>query len=144
MPLSAEEFNYVLNAPNRDTATGARDYAVMLLLARCDLRPRQIARLLTADFAGNVLRVGSKSVTLPEGVRAALRRYLQLDASRRRIARRDHFLFQPTVNNRTCVYDKPLSERMIRYMVKRYAEFAGVKCRVSPKSLRPQDVATTA
>jgi len=46
------------------------------------------------------------------------------------------WLFQPSVNYRTRVHDKPLTSRQVHAIVSRYAALAGIKGKVSPHDLR--------
>lgn len=82
MPL--EEVQRVLDGCDRNTATGRRDYAILMLLARLGLRAIEVARLSLDDFdwhAGQftVRGKGRKTATmpLPPEVGAAIVSYLQ-------------------------------------------------------------------
>lgn len=82
MPL--EDVQRVLDSCNRTTATGHRDYAILMLLARLGLRACEVARLTLDDFdwrAGQftVRGKGRKSaiMPLPPDVGAAVVSYLQ-------------------------------------------------------------------
>lgn len=83
--LSAEQLTALLTVPDRTIRSGARDYAVMLLLSRLGLRASEAARLRLDDFdwrAGTVLvRVkGDRRLVLPvpADVGEAIVEYLRL------------------------------------------------------------------
>jgi integrase/recombinase XerD len=83
---------------------------------------------------------GGKEETwpLPRDVKEAIDDYLKLDTPRRRTLHSDGpeaYLFQPLVNYRSLVFDKPLSPRMVQKIVARWGEFTGVG-RVTPHDLR--------
>jgi len=48
--LNAQDLDRLLAVPDRRTTTGARDYAVLLLLSRLGLRAGEVARLRLDDF----------------------------------------------------------------------------------------------
>jgi site-specific recombinase XerD len=82
MPL--DDVQRVLDCCDRDTATGRRDYAILMLLARLGLRACEVARLNLDDFdwrAGQftVRGKGRKTATmpLPTDVGTAIVAYLQ-------------------------------------------------------------------
>lgn len=83
--LNAEQLSALLTVPDRTTRSGARDYAVMLLLSRLGLRAGEAAGLRLDDFdwrAGTVLvRVkGDRRLVLPVpiDVGEAIVEYLRL------------------------------------------------------------------
>lgn len=82
--MSLDEVQSVLDGCDRNTATGRRDYAILMLLARLGLRAVEVARLSLDDFdwrAGQftVRGKGRKTATmpLPPDVGAAIASYLQ-------------------------------------------------------------------
>jgi integrase/recombinase XerD len=84
--LTPEEVDRVLAAPDRATATGRRDYAILLLLARLGLRSSEVLSLELGDIrwrTGEVLIRGKGGrqdlLPLPRDVGAAIARYLHLD-----------------------------------------------------------------
>ena len=92
--MTPEEVGRVLAAPDRQTATGRRDYAILLLLARLGLRSSEILSLELGDLrwrVGEVLIRGKGGrqdlLPLPHDVGAAITRYLRLDRGRRPTAR---------------------------------------------------------
>lgn len=88
--LTPEEVDRVLAAPDRTTATGRRDYAILLLLARLGLRSSEILSLELGDLrwrVGEVLIRGKGGrqdlLPLPHEVGSAVARYLRLDRGHR-------------------------------------------------------------
>jgi site-specific recombinase XerD len=84
--LTSAEVNRVLDAPDRKTAIGRRDYAILLLLARLGLRACEVLLLQLGDIrwrTGEILIRGkgarSDVLPLPREVGAAIARYLRLD-----------------------------------------------------------------
>jgi integrase/recombinase XerD len=84
--LSPEEIDRVLAASDQSTATGRRDYAILLLLARLGLRAGEIVTLELNDIrwrCGEIVIRGKgrviESLPLPADVGAALARYLRED-----------------------------------------------------------------
>ena len=82
--LTSSELAALLGAPDRGTATGRRDYAVLLLLARLGLRAGEVAALGLADIdwrAGTIQVRGKgdrvESLPLPVDVGAAVAAYLR-------------------------------------------------------------------
>ena len=92
--LTTAEVDRVLNAADRATATGRRDYAILLLLAKLGLRSSEVLSLELGDIrwrTGEVLIRGKGRrqdlLPLPRDVGAAIARYLQLDRDVRPTAR---------------------------------------------------------
>ena len=86
--LAPAEVNRVLDAPDPATATGRRDYAILLLLARLGLRSSEVLGLELGDLrwrSGEILIRGKGRrqdwLPLPGDVGAAIARYLRLDRS---------------------------------------------------------------
>jgi site-specific recombinase XerD len=84
--LTSAEVDLVLDAPNLATATGRRDHAILLLLARLGLRSSEVLSLELEDLrwrAGEILIRGKGNrqdlLPLPRDVGAAIARYLRLD-----------------------------------------------------------------
>jgi site-specific recombinase XerD len=84
--LAPEEVEQVLKACNRLTATGRRDYAILLLLARLGLRAGEVVALQLDDLnwrAGEILVRGKglfhDRMPLPSDVGKALASYLRRD-----------------------------------------------------------------
>jgi site-specific recombinase XerD len=84
--LTPEEVERVLNACDRRMATGRRDYAILLLLARLGLRAGEVVALQLEDInwrAGEILIRGKgllhDRMPIPEDVGEALASYLRRD-----------------------------------------------------------------
>lgn len=84
--LTSEEVERLLRACNRRTATGRRDYAILLLLARLGLRAGEVVALLLDDInwrAGEIVIRGKglfhDRMPLPPDVGEALTSYLHGD-----------------------------------------------------------------
>lgn len=127
--------------------SGARDYALLLVMLRLSLRVSEACCLRTSSVGWGqgrwVLKCkvkGGREETwpLPADVKRAIDHYLQLDAKRRELCRSDGaeaYLFQPVTNYRTLEFAKGLSTRMAQKLVARWADYAGVGD-VSPHDLR--------
>jgi len=92
--LTVEEVDRILRAPDRATATGRRDVAILLLLARLGLRSSEVLSLELGDLhwrTGEVLIRGKgrrrELLPLPREVGAAIVRYLRLDRGSRPMQR---------------------------------------------------------
>jgi integrase/recombinase XerD len=145
--LTSKEVRHLLSGPDRSKPEGARDYAMMLLMLRLSLRLAEVSSLQKPAIKWShgrwILRCkikGGKEETwpLPKDVKQAIDEYLRLDDARRRTLHSggdDAYLFQPLVNYRSLVFDKPLSPRMIQKIVARWGEYVGVG-RVTPHDLR--------
>jgi integrase/recombinase XerD len=88
--LTPEEAARVLDAPDRACATGRRDYAILLLLAKLGLRSSEIIWLELGDvrWRSGEIQIRGKGgrvdlLPLPPDVGAAMARYLQLDRGAR-------------------------------------------------------------
>lgn len=145
--LTPKEVRHLLSGPDRSKPEGARDYALMLVMLRLSLRLAEVGTLRASAIRWShgrwILRCkvkGGREETwpLPKDVKEAVDDYLRLDSPRRRTLHSDGdeaYLFQPLINYRTLVFDKPLSPRMIQKIVARWGEFTGVG-RVTPHDLR--------
>jgi site-specific recombinase XerD len=87
--LTPDEVSRVLGSCDRQTATGRRDYAILLLLARLGLRAGEIVALQLDDIdwrAGEILVRGKgllhDRMPLPVDVGEALAAYLRMDRPR--------------------------------------------------------------
>lgn len=84
--LKPTEVSQILEAPDRTTATGRRDYAIMLLLAKLGLRSSEVISLELGDIQWRTgeIRIRGKGrqmdlLPLPSEVGAAIARYVRLD-----------------------------------------------------------------
>jgi integrase/recombinase XerD len=145
--LTPKEVRHLLSGPDRSKPEGARDYAIMLVMLRLSLRLAEVSSLQSSAIKWShgrwILRCkikGGKEETwpLPKDVKQAIDEYLRLDDARRRTLHSggdDAYLFQPLVNYRSLVFDKPLSARMIQKIIARWGEFVGIG-KVTPHDLR--------
>ncbi len=138
--FSPKEVRYLLAGPNQNTPEGARDFAIILMLWRLSLRVAEVCSLKTSSvywsgkrWALLVTVKGGRErvIPIPNDVKAAIDHYLKLDEERRNLPTvksggPDAHLFQPIRNHRTLEYNKPLTTRMARYIVERWAEYAGL------------------
>jgi len=136
--LTSEEVVRLINAPDRSKPEGARDHALLLVLARTSLRVSEVRNLRVSSIVWShgrwTARVKVKggrerTIPLPKDVKQAIDHYLKLDAGRRQHLHSDGddaFIFQPIVNYRTLEFDKALSARHICQIVNRWADFAGL------------------
>jgi site-specific recombinase XerD len=114
----------MLNAVPVDTKTGARDYAIMLLMMAYGIRGKSAAEVLLDDinWRRSTIRIraqkGGKEVILPllESVGEALVRYLR--------CRHETPLRELFVTTRAPV--NPLNGQMISRLIRRYMNEAGV------------------
>lgn len=145
--LSKQQVLNILTAPDRRTPDGARDHAMMLIMARLSLRLSEVCALkvssISSGTAGWVLECKVKGGReerwpLPQDVKDRVDEYLRLDAPRRAALGTggpDAWLFQPHRNHRTLVHDKPLSQRQVQKIVARWADYSGVG-KVTPHDFR--------
>lgn len=146
--LTPKEVRYLLAGPDRRTETGARDYALMLLLCRTFLRVSEAASLRASSFhwtSGRwTLRVKVKggrerTIPVPPEVKQAIDDYLLLDGANRRQMKtgegNDGFIFQADVSRRNFGENRPLTTRHLWHLVKKWADLAGIG-KVTPHDLR--------
>lgn len=145
--LTSKEVRSLLNAPDRSTRKGCRDYTLMLLMVRLSLRVTEActARLSNIKWSHGrwviKLRVkrGKEEIwPLPPDVKQSIDNYLRLDRDRRialGTAGDEQYIFQPHCNYRTREFAKPLSARQAHKIVGRWANHARIG-RVSPHDLR--------
>ena len=145
--LTAKEVRYLLSGPNRETADGARDYALLLLMLRTSIRVSEACglRLSLVKWSHGrwiikfkVKGGRERTQPIPGDVKQAIDEYLRLDRTRRGLQHSggpDQFLFQPHTNYRTLEFDKPLSATMAWHIVRKWGRFTGVG-KISPHDLR--------
>ena len=147
--LTPKEVNYLLVGPDRRTAVGARDYALMLMMLRLSLRVSEVGRVKRSFIQWRdgrwTLRLkvkgGAEEVwPLPPDVKQAIDEYLRLDEKRRSVwvenRTQDQYVFQPLRNHRTGEHNRGLTRQMIAKIVSKWADFCGIKGRVTPHDLR--------
>jgi site-specific recombinase XerD len=147
--LTPKEVQHLLVGPDRLKAEGARDYALMLLMLRLSLRVSEVGRVRRSSIQWKgerwalTLKVkgGAEEVwPLPPDVKAAIDHYLRLDEKRRNVwpenRAGDQYVFQPIENHRTGVHNRGLTRQMIGRIVRKWADFCGIRGRVTPHDLR--------
>ena len=171
--LGPKDVRDLLAGPDRNTAVGARDYAILLLLARTSLRAAEVASVRTSSIRRNkglwtiavvVKGARQRELPLPDDVKEAIDHYLALDAKRRASIRgkanagemfqawegkddgRDAPVFQSLA--RFLDGEAALTVRSVRRIVERWAEYGrvGRARREDPKklTLSPHDLRRTA
>ena len=145
--LTPKEVRYLLSGPDRKTATGARDYALMLLMCRTFLRVSEAAYLRVSAFHWTkgrwTLKVKVKggrerTIPIPTDVKKAIDEYLRIDASNRQTMKTggsNAFIFQADVSRRTFGENSALTTRHLWHLIKKWADFSGIG-KVTPHDLR--------
>ena len=137
--LTEEELSRMLNAARK---SNYRDYVLLAVMAGCGLREAEVIDIRVGDFQevgeGQILlRVRGKgdkirNVPISPDLWQLVQRYVLLtkrsftshaDARKPLFASREG-------------KDKPLTTRMVRYLVKKYANVAGITKAISPHSIR--------
>ena len=133
--LSVKEVERLLEAPERETESGARDAAILELMYSTGMRVGELAALDVGqiDFASSCVIVegkGRKERMLPIGSHAAkaIRDYLELRKAGRRGGPAT-----PLFLNR---FGSRLTERSIARMLDKYISGVGLTRKVSPHTLR--------
>lgn len=124
--LAPAEVKQILETPDRVTATGRRDHAILLLLARLGLRSSEILSLELGDLrwrTGEILIRGKGNrqdlLPLPRDVGTAITRYLRLDRGTRTTRR----VFLRTIAPRVPL----VGPASIGHIVRRTMAMAGVE-----------------
>lgn len=137
-----EQVCKILALPDIHTRTGALHYAVLMVLFYCGLRRSELCELKTTNISierkHHILRLIGKGnseriVVLQPQVVSALNHYCRIT---RKTPAKQEYLFTPFKNNRTSVFDKPIDASMVFYIVRKYANLAGITEKVSPHSCR--------
>lgn len=147
--LTNQEVRHLLVGPDRNTPEGARDYALMLLMLRLSLRVSEVGKIRKSFFAWKderwTLTVKVKGGVeeiwpVPQDVKQAIDQYLRIDEGRRSTwlenRTEDQFIFQPLQNHRTGKYNRGLTRQMIAQIVRKWADYVGIKGKVTPHDLR--------
>ncbi len=134
--LSEDEVNALLNAPNTDEPLGHRDRAMLELLYATGLRVSELINLKQSqiNFNQGVLRIvgkGDRERLIPLGEES--QRWLKkfIDGARMEILleRQTEYLFPTRRGDR-------MTRQAFWHIIKRYAEKAGIRKKMSPHSLR--------
>lgn len=134
--LTEEEVDALLNAPNTDEPLGHRDRAMLELLYATGLRVSELINLRQSqiNFNQGVLRIigkGDRERLIPLGEES--QRWLRdfIDGPRMEILleRQTDYLFPTRRGDR-------MTRQAFWHIIKRYAEKAGVRKKLSPHSLR--------
>jgi len=134
--LSEDEVDALLNAPNTDEPLGHRDRAMLELLYATGLRVSELINLRQSqvNFNQGVLRIvgkGDRERLIPLGEES--QRWLKdfMDGPRMEILleRQTDYLFPTRRGDR-------MTRQAFWHIIKRYAEKAGIRRKLSPHSLR--------
>lgn len=134
--LTTEEMRSLLDCPSVSTPHGLRDLAILELLYAAGLRVSEIASLDTrsVEMESRQIRVWGKGrkermVLIGKPAAWALKQYLSFGRTKMLSETHSNALF---INR----YGERISERRIQYLIKKYAEQAGISGRVFPHILR--------
>jgi site-specific recombinase XerD len=145
--LTAKEVRYLLSGPNQETAEGARDYALLLLMLKTSIRVSEACGLRASHIKWNhgrwvvkfrVKGGRERTLPLPSEVKKAIDEYLKIDRQRRELQHSggsEAYIFQPHTNYRTLEFNKAISTTMAWYIIRKWGEFTGVG-KLSPHDLR--------
>jgi integrase/recombinase XerD len=128
--LEPEEAQKLLKQPNKRYPTGLRNKAMMSLMLHCGLRVSEVINLRPGNINLTKGRLRIENCKGNKDRDLAIPEYLVdlLDSWRKKRPQSDWFF--------STLKGKKLSKRYLQQMVKRYAEKAGIKKRVSPHTLR--------
>lgn len=134
--LSEEEVDSLLNAPNTDEPLGNRDRAMLELLYATGLRVSELINLKQSqvNFNQGVLRIVGKGdrerlIPLGEESQRWLRNFIDGPRMEILLERQTDYLFPTRRGDR-------MTRQAFWHIIKRYAEKAGVRKKMSPHSLR--------
>jgi integrase/recombinase XerD len=142
--LTEEELGRMLAAARANgTPNGLRDYVLLAVLAGAGLREAEVVGLKIGDFR----EVGEGQVLLRILGKGAKIRSVPISPELWQLVQRHVLLTgrsltshadarKPLFTSREGGGDKPLTTRAIRYIVKRYANAAGIAKAISPHSIR--------
>ncbi len=134
--LSAGDVEALLNAPDRSTSLGLRDYAMLELLYSCGFRVSELISLTYSqiNFEVGYVRVigkGDKERLVPIGEMALL-------AVSEYIQKARPLLLKGAVSDTLFLSNRgsAMSRQAFWYVVKKYAEAIGIHGEISPHTLR--------
>jgi len=142
LDFSDDEVKSILALPDATTASGSLHQLVLTLLFFLGLRKGEVVGIRWNDLFEernhHIVRVRGKGdkqrdIPLTPQVRRAIENYRAM-AGKSFLP--DEYLLQPIRNNFSKEIRKPLHPSTIDWIVKRYAQKAGVKKRISPHSCR--------
>lgn len=145
--LTPREVRYLLSGPDREMATGARDYALLTLMLRTSMRVSEVTGLRVSALKWThgrwVVRLKVKggrerTLPLPKDLKQAIDAYLKLDEKNRRqmgTGGEDAYIFQADVRRRNFGEVRPLSTRHVWHLVRKWGRFTGVG-HLTPHDLR--------
>ena len=137
-----DEVQKILQLPNLHTKIGAQHYAILMILFYCGLRRSELCSLRTTHLfkerGHQLLRLRGKGnservIVLVSAVWHAIEFLFMITG---RAFSKDQYLFMPLKNNRTKDLKKSLDDSSVFYIVKKYANLAGISKKVSPHSCR--------
>ncbi len=134
--LSEDEVDALLNAPNTDEPLGHRDRAMLELLYATGLRVSELINLRQSqvNFNQGVLRIvgkGDRERLIPLGDESQrwLKEFINGPRMEILLERQTDYLFPTRRGNR-------MTRQAFWHIIKRYADKAGVRKKLSPHSLR--------
>ncbi len=134
--LTEEEVDALLNAPNTDEPLGHRDRAMLELLYATGLRVSELINLKQSqiNFNQGVLRIVGKGdrerlIPLTEDSQRWIRDFIDGPRMEILLERQTDYLFPTRRGNR-------MTRQAFWHIIKRYAEKAGIRKKMSPHSLR--------
>lgn len=131
--LSHEEIDLLLNAPNKEEMTGARDSAILEVLYSSGLRVSEVCHLSIYSIDDDYVRVFGKG-----------RKERIVPISQRAVRAVDHYLtqfrsqFDSEKETRLFLSKNgsPIDRIMVWRLIKGYAKLVGIKKNISPHTLR--------
>lgn len=133
----------LLEAPDRTTLRGARDYAILRWLLQLGLRREELCTLTLADLGeerghrtARIAGKGGKDRLLPLKPSLWQATLAYLEKSGRALDREPAAAPLFTSTRRAGKPPVRLTARMVWYIVTRYVRMAGIRKRISPHSLR--------
>jgi integrase/recombinase XerD len=142
LAFTDEEVTNILAQPNLHKKSGAQHYAILMVLFYCGLRRSELCELklsqITEEREHKILRLTGKGkveriIVLRAPVWNAICYHIMISG---KSMKQDGYLFSPNKNARSKVFSNPLDSSTIFYIVKKYAELAGIRKKVSPHSCR--------
>ncbi len=137
--LTEDELSRMLNAARQNNY---RDYVLLAVMAGGGLREAEIVEVKVGDFQ----EVGEDQVFLRVRGKGDKTRNVPVSPDLWKLVQRYVLLTERSLTSRTDARkplfasregrDKPLTTRMVRYLVKRYANAAGITKAISPHSIR--------